>query len=171
MKGFVQVYTGDGKGKTTAALGLALRAAGAGKKVFIAQFLKGRACSEQRSIARLAPDITLKQYGGRKFILSKPNPGDIARARQGLEDVKKALSSGTYDLLILDEINLAVRLNLLSLKEILSLMDAKPDHVELVLTGRDAHPRILARADLVTEMKEIKHYYSRGVSARKGIEK
>ena len=171
MKGFVQVYTGNGKGKTTAALGLALRAAGAGKKVFIAQFLKGRPSSELKSIARLAPEITLKQYGRKKFILSEPDPRDIDRARQGLEEVKIALSSGKYDLLILDEINLAVHLKLISLKEFLSLMDIKPDNLELVLTGRYAHPRVLARADLVTEMKEIKHYYTRGVAARKGIEK
>jgi len=171
MKGFVQVYTGNGKGKTTAALGLALRAAGAGKMVFIAQFLKGSPSSELKSIARLAPEITLKHYGRKNFILSTPDPRDIARARKGLEEVKNALSSGKYDLLILDEINLALHLKLISLKDLLSLMDLKPDNLEMVLTGRYAHPRVLARADLVTEMKEIKHYYTRGISARKGIEK
>jgi len=171
MKGFVQVYTGNGKGKTTAALGLALRAAGAGKKVFIAQFLKGSPSSELKSIARLAPEIILEQYGRKKFILSAPDSRDIARARQGLEKVKNAITSRKYDLLILDEINLAVHLKLISLEDLLAIMDIKPDNLELVLTGRYAHPRLLARADLVTEMKEIKHYYTRGVSARKGIEK
>jgi len=171
MKGYVQVYTGDGKGKTTAALGLALRAAGAGKKVFIAQFLKGRASSELKSIARLAPDITLKQYGRKNFILTQPDQRDIKKARKGLEEVKNLISSGAYDLIILDEINLLVHLKLISIEEILSLLDIKPASLELVMTGRSAHPRLIDRADLVTEMLEIKHYYPRGVPARKGMEK
>ena len=171
MKGYIQVYTGDGKGKTTAALGLALRAVGAGKKVLLVQFLKGRPSSEECALSRLAPDITLKQYGRKRLILSKPQEKDIAKAQEGLKEVQKALRSKHYDLIILDEINMAVYLKVLAVEDLLSLLQEKPENLELVLTGRNAHPRVLEKADLVTEMKEIKHYYSRGVKARTGIEK
>lgn len=170
MKGYVQVYTGNGKGKTTAALGLALRAAGAGKSVFIAQFLKGRKYAECRSLMRFQPDIVIKQYGRQKFIHGKPDQKDIAAFRRGFNQAKKALISRQYDLIILDEINVAAYFGMISVEDLLSLIREKPDNVELVLTGRYAHPRLIKMADLVTHMREVKHYFQKGVAARRGIE-
>ena len=171
MKGYIQVYTGNGKGKTTAALGLALRAAGAGLKVFIAQFAKGGYYSELDALANLADGITLRQYGTGRFIGKEPDDEMVRTARRGLEEVWQVMTGGTYDVVILDEANIAVGCNLFSVDELLALIDAKPASVELVLTGRGADPRIVERADLVTEMKEIKHYFREGVRARDGIEK
>lgn len=171
MKGYVQVYTGNGKGKTTAALGLALRAAGAGLKVFIGQFLKTGDYSEIRALKRFSDLITLVQFGTGKFIVDKPAPEDIRAARQGLARVRSVVADGRHDLVILEEANVAVRYDLFTAGDLLDIIDAKPDHVELVITGRYAAPDIVKRADLVTEMKEIKHYFSRGVDARIGIEK
>ncbi len=170
MKGYVHIYTGDGKGKTTAALGLALRAAGAGIKVYIAQFAKGMHYSELDSLKRFEDLITIKQYGRRCFIKEKPEPEDIAAARNGYDEALQIIKSGEYGLVILDEANIATYYSLFSVDELLALVEAKPEHVELIITGRRADPRIINRADLVTEMKEIKHYYQQGVPARKGIE-
>jgi len=170
MKGYVQVYTGDGKGKTTAALGLALRAAGAGLKVFIAQFVKGMVYSELVSMQRFDDLITLKQYGRTCFIDGEPEQADIDAAQAGFTELSRAVLSGEYDLVIIDEANIAIYYNLFMAEELLQLIDKKPAHVEMVITGRKADAKIVARADLVTEMKEIKHYYTRGVQARKGIE-
>ncbi|MCD6327100.1 cob(I)yrinic acid a,c-diamide adenosyltransferase [bacterium] len=170
MKGYIQVYTGNGKGKTTAALGLALRAAGAGLSVFIAQFVKGRHYGELEALKRLSDAITIKQFGQAAFILGKPTEQDIALARAGLDDVKNIIDSGEYDLVILDEANVATSLGLFSVDDLLSLIDLKPDDVELVITGRNADPKVIKRADLVTKMIEVKHYYKKGVKARKGIE-
>ncbi|MBU2510795.1 cob(I)yrinic acid a,c-diamide adenosyltransferase [bacterium] len=171
MRGYVQVYTGDGKGKTTAALGLALRAVGAGFKIFIGQFVKGMTYSELDSLERLSDQITLRQYGRDVFIRNKPKPEDIEKAKVGLEEIRQALTSGDYQLVIMDEGNIATFYNLISVDELLTLIDQKHETTELVITGRNADPRIIERADLVTEMKEIKHYYKEGVNARKGIEK
>jgi cob(I)alamin adenosyltransferase len=170
-RGYIHVYTGDGKGKTTAAFGLALRAAGAGLRVFIGQFVKGMQYSELRAIGRLAGLITVKQYGRRCFIREKPDEQDIARARRGLEEVRHVLASGEYSVVILDEANIAAHFGLISVEELLGLMEAKPEGVELVITGRNADPRVVERADLVTEMREVKHYYREGVEARDGIER
>ena len=170
MKGYVQVYTGSGKGKTTASLGLALRAAGAGLKVFIAQFVKGMDYSELHVIGKLSQWITLKQYGRDCFIVRKPKQADIDSAREGLAAVKAAMASGDYDLIILDEANIATYYELFSVDELLELIASRPEKVELVITGRKADPRIIEAADLVTEMREVKHYYEKGVEARKGIE-
>lgn len=170
MQGFVQVYTGDGKGKTTAVLGLALRAAGAGLKVYIGQFIKNADYSEIKALQRFADCITLEQYGRGCFILTAPSQADIDAARQGLATLHRVLASGAYDLVIADEANVAVALQLLSEDDLLALIDRRPPQVELVLTGRGALPRVLERADLVTEMRLVKHYYDRGVLARKGIE-
>lgn len=170
MKGYVQVYTGDGKGKTTAAFGLALRAVGQGFRVFIAQFAKGENYGEIKTVRENLPNITVKQYGRKCFIVDKPNTEDIRLAREGLADVKSAIQSGTYDLVILDEANIAVYYHLFSVDELLNLIRNKPENVELVITGRKADPKILDAADLITEMKEIRHYYQKGVSARVGIE-
>lgn len=171
MKGYVQVYTGEGKGKTTAAFGLALRAAGAGMRVFIAQFVKGLEYSELNALKRFDDLIELKQYGRGCFIFEKPEKDDIAAAQKGLEELKHVISSGEYHVVILDEVNIATHYNLLSVEDLLELIRIKPEHVEIVITGRYADEKIIDRADLVTEMKEIKHYYSKGVEARKGIEK
>ncbi|MBI4687299.1 MAG: cob(I)yrinic acid a,c-diamide adenosyltransferase [Nitrospirae bacterium] len=169
-KGYIQVYTGNSKGKTTAALGLALRAAGAGLKVFIAQFIKKRRCSEHKALERFNDLITIKQYGTGFIRGQEPAIDEIKAAQKGLKDVKKALTSSEYSVIILDEINIAVHKKLLDVKELLTLMDEKPAYIELVLTGRYAHEDVIAKADLVTEMKEIKHYFKRGVKARRGIE-
>ena len=171
QQGYIQVYTGDGKGKTTAALGLALRAAGAGVRVFIAQFVKGRPTAELVSLTRFSDLITIKQYGRGRFIVDEPDPEDIEAARQGLQETQQAIASGEYPLVILDEANVAVDLGLFSVEALLATVEAKPKHVEIVITGRNAHKRIIERADLVTEMRQVKHYHSKGVEARTGIEK
>ena len=170
MKGYVQVYTGNGKGKTTAALGLAIRAAGAVLRVYIAQFVKGMKYSELEALDRYSDRITLKQYGRTCFIRNEPTPEDISAAREGLEEVRILLASGEYQLFILDETNIAVHYNLFSADELVNLVRSRPDSVEVVITGRNAHPKILEIADLITEMKEVRHYFTKGVDARTGIE-
>jgi cob(I)alamin adenosyltransferase len=170
MKGYVHVYTGNGKGKTTAAIGLAIRAAGAGMRVYIAQFVKGMHYSELDALDRYNDRITLKQYGRDCFITNEPTEEDFRAARKGLDEVKGILTSGDYQMVILDEANIATRYNLFSADELIELVRSKPESVELVITGRNADPKVIAVADLVTEMKEIKHYYNRGVQARSGIE-
>ncbi len=169
-KAYVQVYTGNGKGKTTAALGLALRAAGAGLKVFFAQFIKGKHYSEIAALTRYADQIDVRQYGRGCFILKNPDDGDISAAHDGLEDVRRMIQSGDYSVVVLDEANVAVQYGLFTDDELLEVIDSAPKGVELIITGRYAPPKILRRADLVTEMKEIKHYYNDGVMARNGIE-
>lgn len=171
MKGYVQVYTGDGKGKTTAALGLSLRAAGAGLKVFIAQFIKMGDYSEIKALQRFSDLITIEQYGLGRFIKGNPSPEDIVAAANGLEKIRQVLSEARYDVVILEEANVAVMCGLFSAEKILELIAVKPEAVELVITGRGADPRVIEKADLVTEMKCIKHYYDQGVQARTGIEK
>jgi cob(I)alamin adenosyltransferase len=171
MKGYVQVYTGNGKGKTTAALGLCLRAAGAGLNVFIAQFMKMGDYSEIKALKRFSDLITIEQYGLGKFIKGKPSPEDIAASQKGFDRVKAAVLSGKYDMVIIEEGNMAVQFGLIPLESLLKLIENKPPHMELVITGRNADPKILEKADLITEMKEIRHYYQKGVGARVGIEK
>ena len=171
MKGYIHVYTGKGKGKTTAAFGLAMRAAGAGLKVYIAQFAKGMQYSETNALARLQDSITVKQYGRKGFIKRDPDEKDIQAAQKGLKEVKEIMCSGDYQVIILDEANIATSYNLFSVDELLDFIEAKPERIELIITGRYADPRIIEKADLVTEMKEIKHYYHKGVKARKGIER
>ena len=170
MQGFVQVYTGDGKGKTTAALGLALRAAGAGLRVYFGQFIKNADYSEIKALARFADCITVRQFGRGCFLLTEPAPEDRAAARRGLDNVRQALVSGDYDLVIADEANVAVALGLIEPDDLVALIDLRPEQVELVLTGRSAPDAVLTRADLVTEMRCVRHYYDRGVLARPGIE-
>ncbi len=171
MSGYVHVYTGDGKGKTTAALGLALRAAGAGWQVFLAQFAKGMATSELSALERFSDRITVRQFGRDGFIDPLPEEEDVDGAELGLAECAAAVLSGEYPLVILDEANVAAMMRLFPVEELLSLIDCKPEGVELVITGRGAHPRVVARADLVTEMREVKHYFAQGVMARTGIEK
>jgi len=171
QKGYTQIYTGDGKGKTTAALGLALRAAGAGLKVYIAQFIKSGDYSEIKALSRLADRITVKQFGLGRFIKAKPSPEDRAAAQKGLEAIRSALNSGHYQVVIMEEGNVAAMCGLFPVDEILAIMTQKPGDVELVITGRGADARVIDKADLVTEMKAVKHYYEDGVAARVGIEK
>jgi len=170
LKGFVQVYTGNGKGKTTAAFGLALRAEGAGLKVFIGQFVKGKTYNENITITRNLKNITVKQYGLDCFIVKAPTDNDIKAARQGFEEMIKIIQNGKYDLVIMDEVNIALYYKLIKVDELIELIRNRPSHVELVLTGRYAPTEIIEAADLVTEMKEVKHYYQQGIEARKGIE-
>jgi cob(I)alamin adenosyltransferase len=170
-KGYIQVYTGNGKGKTTAAIGLSIRAAGAGLKVFIAQFIKMGDYSEIKALKRFDDLITVRQFGLGRFIKGRPTPADIKAAQEGLVIVKQHLSEETYDLVIMEEGNVAVKCGLLSLQDLLDVIRIRPGTVELVITGRDAAPEVIAEADLVTEMQEIKHYYKDGVKARLGIEK
>jgi len=170
-QGYVQVYTGDGKGKTTAAIGLAVRAAGAELKVFIAQFLKMGDYSEIKSLKKFSENITVEQFGRGRFRQGKPLPEDVESAERGLEKAKSVMNSGEYDVVILEEANIAVWKGLFSEQDLLDIIDAKPMDVELVITGRGATPKVIKRADLVTEMKRIKHYYYKGVRGRVGIEK
>jgi cob(I)alamin adenosyltransferase len=170
MKRFVHVYTGNGKGKTTAALGLALRAAGAGWKVFIAQFGKATASSELESLCRFSDLITIRRYGQPQTQSSVALQSEGDAMEHGLAECKEALVSGQYSLVILDEANLGPMLRLFPVQRLIELLDARAPEVELVITGRYAHPSVLARADLVTEMRELKHYYQHGVLARTGIE-
>lgn len=171
MKGYIQVYTGNGKGKTTAALGLAIRAAGAGLKVFIAQFIKMGEYSEIKALKRFNDLITVEQFGTGRFIKGKPSASDIEAARKGLERIKAVFASNQHNVVIMEEANVAAKLGLLSVEDMLEIMVEKPKDVELVITGRGADSRIIEKADLVTEMKEVKHYFQKGVKARIGIEK
>ncbi len=171
MQGCVQVYTGDGKGKTTAALGLALRAAGAGLKVFIGQFIKNMEYNEIRALKRFEDQIVLCQFGRGCFIQGEPCQEDIDAARRALETIGKALKSGAYDVVIADESNVAVQCRIISEADLIRLIEARPPHVELVLTGRGAPEAVIERADLVTEMNARKHYYDKGIMARDGIER
>ena len=169
-KGYSHVYTGPGKGKTTAALGLGLRAAGAGLKVHMLQFMKGRRYSELDALENI-PGFTFSQHGRDEFVnKEKPEQIDIDLAQQGFEYAKEIIKKEKYDLVILDEINVAVDFNLIDVDDVLEIVEGKPEKLELVLTGRYAHPKITRIADYVTEMLEIKHPYQHGVEARKGID-
>jgi len=172
-KGYVQVYTGNGKGKTTAALGLAFRAMGRGLKTYVGQFMKGQKYGELDA-ARITPDfITIEQYGKDTFIhtTNPPDPEDVRMAKSGLKKAIKAMQSGKYSIIILDEITTAYYFHLITTSEMLELIKNKPDGLELVFTGRYAPKELIAAADLVTEMKEVKHYYQKKVDARDGIER
>jgi cob(I)alamin adenosyltransferase len=169
-RGLVQVYTGEGKGKTTAALGLALRACGRGLKVLLAQFAKARPSGELSALARLSDLVTVRRYGRERFIVGEATAEDVRLARAGWQEVRQAAASGSLDLLILDEIGTALQYGLLDSAEVLALLGERPAGLEVVLTGRGIPPEILERADLVTEMREVKHYHARGVPAREGIE-
>jgi len=170
MQGYIHVYTGNGKGKTTAALGLCLRAAAAGKKVYIGQFVKGMHYSELDLLPTIA-NIDLKQYGRGCFIYADPTEADIIAAQAGLSEMAQILSSGEYDLVVLDEVNIALYYGLISIDDLKTALLARDRQVEVVLTGRYAPQELIDMADLVTEMLEIKHYYNQGVEARTGIEK
>ena len=174
--GKVQIYTGDGKGKTTAALGLAVRALGAGLDVYIGQFIKGMRYSELATLGTLdralgAGRLEVRQFGRGCFIGREAEAADFEAARSGLDAARDAVLSEDWDLVILDEINVALSKGLLAECDVLDLLDRRPASVELVLTGRGAPGAVLARADLVTEMRCVKHYYEAGVQARDGVER
>lgn len=192
FKGYVQVYTGNGKGKTTAAIGLALRAVGAGKKVLFLQFMKTKSYSEHKILLQLSPNLTVEALGKPFFVVKEGTvpeeelekwrqqavifpPGQPPREyvelmKKGLEMARAAVSSGQYQVVILDELVVALHFGLVQWEDVCALIDGKAPGVELVLTGRGAPPELIAKADLVTEMREVKHYYARGVDARRGIE-
>jgi len=170
-QGLIQVYTGDGKGKTTCALGLALRAVGQGFKVFMVQFLKTDDTGEMEAARRLAPDFTLQSFGTPGFPrLTEPDPKTLEKVREAFALARQIILAGEHDLVILDEVNLTLTYGLLPLAEMLELVRQRPPHVEVVLTGRGAPPELVALADLVTEMRPVKHYFEAGVKARRGIE-
>lgn len=170
MESCVHVYTGNGKGKTTAALGLALRASAAGKRVYIAQFVKGMHYSELDILPGL-PGVSVKQYGRGCFIQREPLEADILAARQGLAEVAAILRAGEHQVVVLDEANIALYYGLFTLDELWAAVSDRHPSVEVVLTGRYAPAELIERADLVTEMIEVKHYYNMGLEARLGIEK
>ena len=169
--GLVQVFTGNGKGKTTAALGTVLRAAGHGFKIFIVFFLKGEYTLGEFATLPQLPDVTVASYGLRRLVDRKNvKPEEIEQAKLALEAAREAIQSGNYDLVMMDEVNVAVEYKLIDLDDVINLVKNKPVNVELILTGRYADKKLLEMADLVTEMVNIKHPYEVGIDARKGIE-
>jgi len=170
MVGLIQVYFGNGKGKTTAALGLALRAAGRGKEVLIVQFMKKWDYGELHSI-QLIPQITIKTFGTKDFVhKGKAKEIDYQEAKKAFIEGVQAANSGQYDMIIFDELNVAIYFELLELQQVLDFLEEKPEEVEIIITGRNAPKEIINKADLVTEMCEIKHPYQKGIQARIGIE-
>lgn len=169
-KGYIQLYTGNGKGKTTAAFGLAVRALCAGKRVSIAQFVKSMKYHETR-IGELFPTLEIRQWGRGCFISRNPDPEDVAAAHEGWRHCLSQLRSGQWDMVILDELNIALHFGLLEVDDIISGLRSRNPHTEVVITGRYAPEELIAEADLVTDMQEVKHYYTRGVAARDGIER
>lgn len=171
-KGYVQIYTGNGKGKTTSALGLVTRAVGNNFKVFFCQFMKGTDYGEIKTLASFKT-VTHKRYGRGVFIRKKEfvTDEDIKLARKGYENLKRSILSGEYDIVVADEILGTLKFDLITVEEIKFLIKNKPENTELILTGRNAPEELIELADLVTEMKEIKHYFKNGVRARVGIEK
>jgi cob(I)alamin adenosyltransferase len=171
VNGQIQVYTGDGKGKTTAAVGLAVRAAGHGLRTYVGQFMKGQRYGELEAL-RGHPLITIEQYGGTHCVRREDvTADDVAHAHRGLERALEAMLSGRYAIVVLDEVNVAMWFGLLAAEEVLAFVERRPEPVELILTGRYAVPEVIEMATLVTEMREVKHYYRDGVPARDGIER
>jgi len=170
-RGLVQIFTGDGKGKTSAAIGAVIRALGHGLKVYVGFFMKGGHPSGERNILPQLPNVTMESFGVGGFVnQANIKPEEKEQAKRGLAAASKAMLSGDYDLVVLDELNLAVAWNLVELDDVLKLIDSKPEGVELILTGRQADSKLVKSADLVTEMLKIKHPYDEGVKAREGIE-
>lgn len=171
MAGEFLIVTGNGKGKTTYALALCIKAVGEGKKVFLGQFIKGSKYSEIKALERFRDLITVKQFGAGRFIEKEPSQEDIDLARDGFEEIKTILQSSDYDLIVLDEANVALRYHLFSEDDLLAAIEGRSSEVDVVITGRDASPRMIQQADEAIEMREIKHYFHQGVPARVGIEK
>lgn len=171
-KGFIQIYTGNGKGKSTAAIGQAVRAGGFGLKVYFAQFMKEYPYNELKSLKHLNKWITIEQFCGDEFVYKEELPGkeELEKAKKGLNKAKQKMLSGKYDLIILDEALVATYFKLIKTEELIEFIKQKPENIELILTGRYCPEELIELADLVTEMKEIKHYYQKGITSRKGIE-
>ena len=170
-RGLVQIYTGNGKGKTTAALGMVLRALGHGLKVYIIYFMKGDYPYGERGVLSELPNVDFASFGSQEFIdPANIKPEEKREARQALAAAREAMLGGKYDLVVLDEVNVAIAWRLVELDEVLRLIEDKPAGVELILTGRYADARLIQQADLVTEMVNIKHPYDKGIKGRKGIE-
>lgn len=171
-QGFVQIYTGNGKGKSTAAIGQAVRAAGFGLKTYIAQFMKEFPYNELISLKHLSEWITVEQFCGDEFVYKKqlPDQEELAKAKKGLSRAKEKMISSEYDLIILDEAIVAIYFKLIETKDLVEFIKSKPENVELILTGRYCPEELIELADLVTEMKEVKHYYQKGITSRRGIE-
>lgn len=170
QQGHIHIYTGNGKGKTTAAFGLAVRALFAGKRVYIGQFVKSMKYHETR-LENLFDTLTIRQFGRGCFIRRESEPEDVKAAQEGMEACRKALSGGAYDLVILDELTIALYYKLVTTAEVLELLLRRAPGTEVVITGRYAPDELIEAADLVTEMREVKHYYAQGVEARDGIER
>lgn len=170
--GYIQVYTGNGKGKTTAAIGQAIRAAGSGLKTYFIQFMKDFPYGEKEALKYLSEWITFEQFGNDEFVFKKepPNKNLIKTLHNGLARAEVQMQSGNYDIIILDEVCVSIYFNLFSTDEIILFLNKKPENIEIILTGRYCPKEILEIADLVTEMKEEKHYYTKGIAVRKGIE-
>ena len=171
-KGFVQIYTGNGKGKSTAAIGQAVRAAGFGLKTYIAQFMKEYPYNELISLKNLSEWISIEQFGGDEFVYKKELPGQVEldKAKKGLQTAKEKMLSGEFELIILDEAIVAIYFKLIESKDLIEIINAKPENVEMILTGRYCPKELIELADLVTDMKEVKHYYEKGIISRRGIE-
>ena len=170
-KGLVQIFTGDGKGKTSAALGTVIRALGHGLRVYIAFFMKGDYPYGEYSILSQLPNVTMANFGSEEFVdPANVKPDEEEQARRALAAAREAMLSGNYDLVVLDEVNIASAWELVELDEVIRLIDDKPPNVELILTGRSADTRLVQKADLVTEMLKIKHPFDEGIMARKGFE-
>ncbi len=170
-KGYIHIYTGNGKGKTTSSIGLALRAVGAGKKVYFGQFMKQGNYSEIKMLKERFPEITVEQFGDRAFVHNY-NPTETQKnlAKEGFEKIIDIILKGEYDLIIFDEICVAIFMEIIDLEQFLNILNNRNNNTEIVLTGRYAHKELIDIADLVTEMTEVKHYYKNGVMAREGIE-
>lgn len=168
-KGYIQVYTGDGKGKTTAALGVSIRSLVAGHRVYFAQFIKGMQSGEL-SLPEAFPEFTIVQYGMGRFIDGRPDERDITAAREGLASCAEVLRSGTHDLVVLDEVNVALYYDMVKVSEVIDALTGRAPHVDVICTGRNAPSELIVASDLTTEMRKIKHYYAAGVRARRGIE-
>ena len=171
-QGFVQIYTGNGKGKSTAAIGQAVRAAGFGLKTYIAQFMKEYPYNEIVSLKYLSNWITIEQFGGDAFVYKKelPDVEELAKAKKGLHTAREKMLGGEYDIIILDEAIVAIYFKLITTENLVEFIKSKPDNIELILTGRYCPEELIELADLVTEMKEVKHYYQKGITSRRGIE-
>jgi cob(I)alamin adenosyltransferase len=171
-QGYIQIYTGNGKGKSTAAIGQAMRAAGHGLKSYILLFMKDFPYGEAESLKSMSEFITIAQVGKDDFVFNKelPPQEEIDKAKYALEDAKQKMLSGKYDLVILDEVCVSIYFGLFTVEDVLQIVGVRPENVELILTGRYCPKELIDAADLVTEMKEIKHYYQNGILARKGIE-
>lgn len=170
-KGYIHIYTGNGKGKTTAALGLALRAAGHGYRTYIGQFMKGSHYGELTSLQKIK-EIDIEQFGGKDCItIDQVNEQHKELARKGLSRIKEVLAEEEHKIVILDEICVTIWFGLIAEQEVIGILKSKPSNIEIVLTGRNASDTLLQMGDLVTEMKEVSHYYTNGVEARNGIER